>query len=137
MRKSSGSRWLVVLALGCVVFDGCHTAPGTFARRRGDEIIVAGRLFHTGTRVVTWIETANMGADPAGETKELDEWYRRDAHGQTVLKVPERIKDPMILTPNFSGRPARPEAVRGVVQGTDLVQYDFTPQQYAALIKLT
>jgi len=27
--------------------------------------------------------------------------------------------------------------VRGVVQGQDLVQYDLTPQQYAALIKLT
>jgi N-acetyl-anhydromuramyl-L-alanine amidase AmpD len=27
--------------------------------------------------------------------------------------------------------------VRGVVQGQELVQYDFTPEQYAARIKLT
>ena len=27
--------------------------------------------------------------------------------------------------------------MRGTIQGEDLVQYDFTPQQYAALIKLT
>jgi N-acetyl-anhydromuramyl-L-alanine amidase AmpD len=27
--------------------------------------------------------------------------------------------------------------VRGTIQGQDLVQYDFTPQQYRALIKLT
>jgi N-acetyl-anhydromuramyl-L-alanine amidase AmpD len=27
--------------------------------------------------------------------------------------------------------------VRGVVQGTPLVQYDFTPEQYAALTRLT
>jgi N-acetyl-anhydromuramyl-L-alanine amidase AmpD len=35
------------------------------------------------------------------------------------------------------GRPARNEPVRGVVQNTELVQYDLTPQQYAALTKLT
>jgi len=34
-------------------------------------------------------------------------------------------------------RPKRPEPVRGVIQGKDLLQYDFTPEQYAALAKLT
>ncbi|HSU56090.1 MAG TPA: N-acetylmuramoyl-L-alanine amidase, partial [Candidatus Dormibacteraeota bacterium] len=29
------------------------------------------------------------------------------------------------------------ELVKGNIQGDDLVQYDFTPQQYQALIKLT
>ena len=40
-------------------------------------------------------------------------------------------------TPNFQGRPARPEPVLGRIQGTDLEQYDFTPEQYEALVKLT
>ena len=253
--------------LGCGLFllasTSCHTAR-TFAPRKGDEIIVAGKLFHTGTRVVTWmdpggydayrverrfspfeesgwdkskelvkdlrtpnrfglradaltpaelervrgggwdlpalqkvvdqfvvhydvagiskncfkvlhdqrglsvhfmldvdgtiyqtldlkerawqatvansrsvgIEIANMGAYPPGLLKVLNEWYPRDARGP-YLKVPERFGDPMIYTKDFVGRPARPELVRGVVQGTELVQYDLTPQQYAALTKLT
>ncbi len=82
------------------------------------------------------IEIANMGAYPPALTKVLDEWYPKDARGP-YLKVPERFGDPMIYTKDFVGRPARPELVRGVVQGTDLVQYDLTPQQYAALTKLT
>ena len=42
-----------------------------------------------------------------------------------------------IRTPNFVGRPARPEPVVGEVQGQKLYQYDFTPEQYRALIHLT
>ncbi|MSU51735.1 MAG: N-acetylmuramoyl-L-alanine amidase [Opitutus sp.] len=83
------------------------------------------------------IEIANMGAYPPGDLKVLDEWYQRDAQGQPYIKVPERLGDPMIHTPNFTGRPVRPEPVRGNIQGTDLVQYDLTPEQYAALTKLT
>jgi len=37
-----------------LLLAGCVTVrPGTPAKRVGDEIIVAGQLFHTGTRVVT------------------------------------------------------------------------------------
>jgi N-acetyl-anhydromuramyl-L-alanine amidase AmpD len=82
------------------------------------------------------IEIANMGAYPPGLAKVLDEWYPRDAKGP-YIKVPERFGDPMIYTKNFVGRPARPELVHGVVQGTELFQYDLTPEQYAALTKLT
>jgi N-acetyl-anhydromuramyl-L-alanine amidase AmpD len=83
------------------------------------------------------IEIANMGAYPPGDTKVLDEWYGRDAAGQTVVTIPARVGDPMLRVKNFVAHPARPDPVRGTVQGQDLVQYDFTPQQYAALIKLT
>jgi len=83
------------------------------------------------------IEIANMGAYAPGDTKTLDEWYQRDAQGQPYIKIPARLGDPMIYTKNFVGRPARAVPVRGVVQGKELVQYDFTPEQYAALIKLT
>ncbi len=250
---------------GLIWLPGCQHAPGTPLKRKGDEIVVAGQFFHTGTRVVTWmdaggydayrverrfspievsdwehtqgtvkdlktpnrysmrkgdltpaeiervrgggwdlstlqrvvdqfvihfdvcgvskvcfnvlhdhrdlsvhfmldldgtiyqtldlkerarhatisndrsvgIEIANMGAYPPGNMKPLDEWYQHDPAGKPFIKVPERLGDPMILTKDFTGRPVRAEPVRGVVQGIDLVQYDFTPEQYAALIKLT
>ncbi len=253
------------LLAATVVFSGCRTPPGKLSARKGDEIIVAGQLFHTGTPVVTWmdpggydayrverrfapiaessyektvaatkdittpnrysarvntltpeqieqvrgggwtlpqlravvdqfvlhydvcglakvcfnvlhdhrglsihfmldvdgtiyqtldlkerarhattsndrsigIEIANMGAYPPTDTKVLDEWYRRDASGRTVITIPARITEPGLRVKNFAGRPARPEPIRGVVQGQDLVQYDLTPEQYAALIKLT
>lgn len=83
------------------------------------------------------IEIANMGAYPPGLMKVLDEWYPRDENGHPYLKVPERFGNPLIHTANFVGRPARPELVRGVVQGKELFQYDLTPEQYAALTKLT
>ena len=34
-------------------------------------------------------------------------------------------------------RPIREEKIAGNIQGQELVQYDFTPQQYEALAKLT
>jgi len=83
------------------------------------------------------IEIANMGAYPANDLKAINEWYQRDASGRPYIKVPERLGDPMFYTKDFTGRPARPDLVRGVVQGKELNQYDFTPEQYAALTKLT
>ena len=50
--------WLIsVLAL-----TGCHSTriPGTLARRAGDEILVAGQLIHTGTRVVLWFDPGRL-----------------------------------------------------------------------------
>jgi len=83
------------------------------------------------------IEIANMGAYRAGGKNPFDRWYRTDTNGVTVITIPERQGDGGILTPNFQGRPARPEPVRGNVQGQDLEQYDYTPEQYAALTRLT
>ena len=46
-----------------LLLAGCVTRPpGTPAARVGDEIIVAGQLFHTGTRVVTWMDPAGYDA---------------------------------------------------------------------------
>src|SRR6267154_6822656 len=36
--------------------------PGTFARRRGDEIVVAGQFVHTGTPVVLWMDPGGYDA---------------------------------------------------------------------------
>jgi len=83
------------------------------------------------------IEIANIGAYEPADTKALLQWYGRDAANQPFVKIPAEIGDPMFQVPNFTARPARPVAVRGNIQGTDLVQYDLTPEQYAALIKLT
>jgi N-acetyl-anhydromuramyl-L-alanine amidase AmpD len=82
------------------------------------------------------IEIANMGAYPPGDMKVLNAWYQPDAAGQPTITIPKAITDPMIYTKNFVGHPARPTPVRGTIQHTDLVQYDLTPQQYAALTKL-
>jgi N-acetyl-anhydromuramyl-L-alanine amidase AmpD len=83
------------------------------------------------------VEIANIGAYPPAEAAPLSEWYVRDAQGGTSITVPKKIGDPKIRTRDFVGRPARPIPVRGVVQGKELVQYDFTPEQYAALAKLS
>jgi N-acetylmuramoyl-L-alanine amidase len=83
------------------------------------------------------VEIANIGDAPAHGKNPFGEWYANDADGKPFITIPQRFGDGGILTSNFVGRPARPELVRGTIQGQDLVQYDFTPQQYAALVRLT
>ena len=83
------------------------------------------------------IEIANMGAYGSAENRTLTDWYQKDADGKTRITLPERFGDGGIRTPNFVGRPARNEPVKGVVQGRELTQYDFTPEQYRALTHLT
>src|SRR5882724_10026386 len=36
--------------------------PGSPAPRRGDEIVVAGQFFHTGTRIVLWMDPGGYDA---------------------------------------------------------------------------
>jgi N-acetyl-anhydromuramyl-L-alanine amidase AmpD len=83
------------------------------------------------------IEIANMGAYPAAGRNPFADWYAKDANGQTRITIPAEYGDGGLLTKDFVGHPARPEPIKGVIQGKELVQYDFTPQQYRALIKLT
>ncbi len=100
---------------------------------------VKERAFHattSNTRSVG-VEVAHIGAFASANHKASDEWYQHDARGQPFIKIPARVGDPMIHTPNFVAHPARPEPVHGAIQGTELAQYDFTPEQYSALIKLT
>lgn len=82
------------------------------------------------------IEIANVGACAPAEARLLDEWYRKK-RGVTVITVPPRFRNTGLRTPGFTGRPSRPGLVRGTLAGKPLVQYDYTPEQYAALIKLT
>ena len=83
------------------------------------------------------IEIANIGAYAAQDPGTLDEWYGQDQAGRTVMTLPERFGDGGIRTPGFIASPIRPERIRGVINGNDLVMHDLTPQQYDSLIKLT
>lgn len=82
------------------------------------------------------IEIANVGAYESSGTNPFDAWYQQ-TNGKTILTIPDAFGADGILTTNFGGRPVRPEPIPGNIQGKDLVQYDFTPEQYQALIKLT
>jgi len=82
------------------------------------------------------IEIANMGAYSSPTNRTLLEWYKKDAGGRTYISIPVQYGDGGIRTPDFVGHPARNELVNGVIQGSDLWQYDFTPQQYRALTHL-
>ncbi|HVV70478.1 MAG TPA: peptidoglycan recognition family protein [Verrucomicrobiae bacterium] len=83
------------------------------------------------------IEIANIGAYDAHEANPLDQWYATDPQGRTRITVPEKFGNGGIRTRGFVGRPKRPGAVYGDIQDQALVQYDFTPQQYEALVHLT
>jgi N-acetyl-anhydromuramyl-L-alanine amidase AmpD len=83
------------------------------------------------------IEIANMGSYGVDEKNPFDEWYAKEPNGRTRVIIPERFGDGGIRTKGFVGHPARSEPVVGSVQGQQLVQYDFTPEQYRALIRLT
>ena len=256
--------FLTMILAVVVGISGCATRPGTIAKRKGDEIIVAGKMIHTGTRVVTWmdpggydayrterrfapfeesdwavskekvkdlnspnrfnlrkaglsdeeiervrgggwdlpllqrvvdqfvlhfdvcgtsrqcfkilhdhrglsvhfmldvdgtiyqtldlkerayhattsntrsigIEIANIGAYGAKEKDPFAQWYTVDSNGRPTLTFPSWVKTDF-HTKDFVGHPARPEPVVGMVQGREMRQYDYTPQQYAALVKLT
>lgn len=100
---------------------------------------VKERAWHAGTansRSVG-IEIANMGAYSPQGRNPFAQWYAKDARGRTRITLPPAYGDGGLRTPGFVGRPARPEPVSGAIQGTELIQYDFTPEQYRALIKLT
>jgi N-acetylmuramoyl-L-alanine amidase len=83
------------------------------------------------------IEIANMGSYGKTEKNPLANWYRKDADGRTIITIPKSAGPTPERTPHFTARPARRELLRGEVQGRQLSQYDFTPQQYRALTKLT
>ena len=80
------------------------------------------------------VEIANIGAYGTNEANPFTNWYTTGPDGITRLKLPP---DSGVRTPNFQGEPARPQPIQGEIQGRELVQYDFTPQQYNALTKLT
>lgn len=83
------------------------------------------------------IEIAHIGAYGLEPGQPWEKWYPSDADGRVQLVPPRQADRRSIRTPNFDGRPARPQPIVGTIQGRRLQQYDFTPQQYDALIHLT
>lgn len=264
IRSHRGFSILVVLVMAVFTLAGCASSPGSLNKRKGDEIVVAGQLFHTGTPVVLWmdeggydayrvekhfasyedsqwdkikddvdspnryslrykgkhftpeqieqiknggwplellqdtvdqfvihydvcgtsetcfrvlhdmrtlsvhfmldidgtiyqtldlkergwhagtandrsvgIEIANMGAYPADKLGTLEKWYTKHEDGTVALTIPESRGDGGVRTPNFKSGPIRNELITGTINGNELNQYDLTPEQYEALIKLT
>ncbi len=83
------------------------------------------------------IEIANMGAYGNAEKSPLGDWYAKDADGKTRLTIPARFGDGGVLTEDYVGHPRVNEPIVGTVQGRQLTQYDYTPEQYRALAHLT
>lgn len=81
------------------------------------------------------VEIANIGAYPKKRVSALDLWYRKDDAGVRTIFPPWMKRTG--LPENFVGRPARSGLISGEIQGKELYQYDFTAEQYRALIALT
>ncbi len=94
------------------------------------------RAWHAGTandRSVG-VEIAHIGA--YRDMKTLDEWYKKDFWGWPCVSFPAWMKERDIRTPFFTGRAARKEIVTGTINGRELMQYDFTAEQYDSLARL-
>lgn len=81
------------------------------------------------------IEIANIGAYPVSEKNPFEQWYAHDDEGPYLI-FPAKIRG----QERFAGRkyrPRRAEPVRGITRETEYIQYDYTPEQYAALVKLS
>lgn len=83
------------------------------------------------------IEIANIGALGPEERAKFAEWYQREPDGALRVVPPARLGHPGIRTADFIARPVRSDIITGEINGRKLEQYDFTPEQYAALIRLT
>ncbi len=82
------------------------------------------------------IEIAQAGAVPTNRLARLHEWYTNGV-GRVRLKLPDGYRGWADPEAAEELEPARPELVVGEIQGSTLAQYDFTPQQYDALVRLT
>jgi N-acetyl-anhydromuramyl-L-alanine amidase AmpD len=83
------------------------------------------------------IEIANIGAYAEGSVNPLTRWYAPDPDGRIRIVDPQSGPVSNPINPAAGLRPIRNEKVVGTIQGERLEQYDFTPQQYEALARLT
>jgi hypothetical protein len=111
------SRRTIIGALSLLAFAftlaGCQRGqPRAFAPRKGDEIVVAGQLFHIGTPVVTWMDPG--GYDAAGSNVASSRWRRGSSESQRApfapaVRTPNRYR----LRQGESAAPEEVERVRG------------------------
>ncbi|MFO0957143.1 MAG: peptidoglycan recognition family protein [Isosphaeraceae bacterium] len=83
------------------------------------------------------IEIANMGSYSQKDNKAFQRWYGKDTDGKVKITVPGGLEAGHFRNLKASFAPIRNELVEGNVQGQDHYQYDFTPEQYEALTRLT
>ncbi len=83
------------------------------------------------------IEIANVGAYAVGGKNPFEQWYFKGDDGKTAIKIPGGLEKSGIRNQSILLHPDRNELVKGNIQGQNLEQYDLTPQQYAALARLT
>ena len=81
------------------------------------------------------VEIAQIGAWPPGRTAALERWYGQDELGP-FLQLPSGAGDGGVRTRGFVGRPARRERITGSINHREVVQYDFTEEQYESLAAL-
>ncbi|MEI8214112.1 MAG: N-acetylmuramoyl-L-alanine amidase [Planctomycetota bacterium] len=83
------------------------------------------------------IEIANIGAYPINEKEDaLAAWYQSDTDGKTFLTFPNYVRGASQFRERLL-RPRRNNPIRGKIGDAQYRQYDYTPQQYAALIRLS
>jgi N-acetylmuramoyl-L-alanine amidase len=83
------------------------------------------------------IEIANMGAYAVDDrNRTLQQWYKQDDQGKTFLVFPDFVRGREELQKQIL-HPRRNEPIVGKIRDKDYQQYDYTPQQYDSLIKLT
>ncbi len=82
------------------------------------------------------VEIAHIGGRAKRGLAEMEKWYVRDARGLRV-RFPAWLGDGGVRTPNFIARPRRDYRVEGRMQGERRYMYDYTPQQYDTLVKLS
>jgi len=83
------------------------------------------------------IEIANMGAYPVNDDKVFSQWYQAQPDGTTRLTIPDPPGSRGIKRPDRVTGPIRPGLIAGTINDQYVHQYDLTPEQYRALIKLT
>ena len=83
------------------------------------------------------VEIANMGCYGPNEKDPLAKWYETQSNGPTLITIPTNYGANPERIAHFQGKPARSELVTGKIQGEMEHQYDYTPQQYKALARLT
>src|SRR5262249_43081304 len=83
------------------------------------------------------VEIANIGAYPLEGPNPLDRWYRPDRNGRARVADPEPLRSAGREVGQLELRPLRNEPIVGTIQGKKLKQFDYTPQQYEALARLS
>jgi N-acetyl-anhydromuramyl-L-alanine amidase AmpD len=79
------------------------------------------------------VEVANVGTVSGGnDSDRLARWYQPDSTGKIAIMIPASEA----AAYNTVLRPTRNEPIVGTIQGEELKQYDFTPQQYEALSRV-